>query len=112
MKSSIGMERLYYLGDYRNIKVSSYISGIDHEVRLNQELMDDLRYLQMVEVEKTYYAYRLLARDIAEENDNDRERLEVLKEFELDLLSSIRLSISVEETNAEELEETDGSENG
>lgn len=107
MDSSIGMERLYYLGDFRNIKVSSYISGISEESRLDQEQMTFLRTLQMIEVEKTYYQYRIMAKEVAEGFDTDEQRFERLLELEDEVLSILT------EVKVEEIEEVDdGSENG
>jgi len=57
MERSIGMERTFVLGQYKNIKLSDYISNISEEVIGNAEAMDALRLLQILQIDSTYMKY-------------------------------------------------------
>lgn len=61
MEKKISTERLYSLGDYKNIKFSDEITGVPEEVFNNPEASKLLRYLQLLEIEYSYSRYTLLA---------------------------------------------------
>lgn len=61
MEKKISTERLYSLGDYKNIKFSDEITGIPDEISNNPEASKLLRYLQLLEIEYSYSRYMLLA---------------------------------------------------
>jgi len=57
MDRSISVTRTYSLGNYKNIKFSDTISGIPDELANNTEFMNELRFLQIVGVDKNYFDY-------------------------------------------------------
>lgn len=57
MNRSIRYERLFPMGQYVNVKFTDEINDLPEEVVFNEELMEKLRYLQMVDVEIAYRLY-------------------------------------------------------
>lgn len=57
MKRTLGLDRTYYLGQYRNIKVFDSITDIPEELLLNSELVNQLRTLQLAQADKVYLKY-------------------------------------------------------
>lgn len=54
---NLKIERLYPLGDYKNIKFTDEIDGIPADVALNPEVVSKLRLLQMVGLELNFKRY-------------------------------------------------------
>jgi len=68
MDKNVAVERLYSLGDYRNIKFVSVvgkIEGIPSNISSNPDAMALLWYLQLLEIEEARHNYDLLSRKIA-----------------------------------------------
>lgn len=61
MEKKISTERLYSLGDYKNIKFSDEITGVPEDIFNNPDASKLLRYLQLLEIEYSYSRYMLLA---------------------------------------------------
>lgn len=57
MNRSLAVERVFPLGEFRNIKFHDEINDIPEKVCLNEEVMAKIRYLQMVDVEIAYRDY-------------------------------------------------------
>lgn len=60
MDRKLYVERLYSLGDFKNIKFSDEITGIPDEISNNQEAMKLLHYLQLIEIEFSFSRYVVL----------------------------------------------------
>jgi len=58
MKRTLKLERLYYLGDYRNIKFIDEITELPDDI--SDEAVDLLRQLQFVGVDKAHQEYMAL----------------------------------------------------
>ena len=58
MKRSLGVERTYTLGDYKNLRVSDYINDIPEELMLNDEFVSSVRLLQLMRLDAVYYEYQ------------------------------------------------------
>jgi len=74
VNKQISVERLYSLGDYRNIKfvtVVGNITGIPDEVSNNHKAMALLWYLQLLEIEEARHNYDLLSRKILNTTHED-----------------------------------------
>ena len=109
MNRSIGIERTFVLGQYKNLKVSDFISGISEEVALNPELMGHLRMLQLIQVDRVYLKYlqkSLTLGDVDISNpDTIEELLAEVNSARVSTLESIKEAFaSVEETLEEPLE--------
>lgn len=65
MNRSIKIERLYALGDYKNIKIIDELHDIPESVALNAELMGKLYSLLFTNVDLQYYRYFLSFRNTA-----------------------------------------------
>ena len=57
MKREIGIDRLYFLGEYKNIRFTDRFLGIPEEHALNPELIAKLSYILMVTIELEYRKY-------------------------------------------------------
>ena len=57
MQKRIGVERLYYLGDYKNIKFASEVSEIPEELAMNETATELLFLQQYIGCELAYRKY-------------------------------------------------------
>ena len=57
MDRSVSVTRTYSLGNYKNIKFSDTISDIPEELAISPEVMNTLKFLQIVSIEKSYFDY-------------------------------------------------------
>lgn len=57
MKRSLGMERTFTLGAYKNIKVSDVISDVPEDLMLRDDVVSALRTLQILRLDKVYLSY-------------------------------------------------------
>lgn len=60
MNKISSVERLYSLGDFKNIKFSDSITEIPESFVLNKRAMELLRYIQILDIEDAYYRYARL----------------------------------------------------
>lgn len=68
MNRALGIERVFNLGDYKSLRVTDYLNELPEEWALNDELVDKLRYLQMVGINLVYNNYVRLAKRYDMEN--------------------------------------------
>jgi hypothetical protein len=88
MDRSIGLERVFNLGDYKSLRVSDHANNIPEELALDAEFMDGLRSLQLVGVDRAYYTYATQTLGLAE-LDTDEKKAELLTTIELDLYTQL-----------------------
>lgn len=74
----IGVERLYFIANYQNIKFDSKLHNIPEELANNSEVMDRLYYIQMLSCDIAYKNYMAL-RDRMEK-EKVKSILELLKD--------------------------------
>jgi len=79
MNKNISVERLFSLGDFRNIKFVSTVTDIPRDILLNKKGMSLLWYLQLLEIEESRHKYDLLSRKII---DTDHENIAKMIEEE------------------------------
>src|SRR5512139_413975 len=65
MNRSIKVERLYPLGDYKNVKFIEEINDIPQNVATNPEAMAKLHALLLASVDLLYYKYSLSYKEAA-----------------------------------------------
>ena len=91
------MERLYSLGDfkqgYKSLKVTDSINDIPEELATNEDVLNTLRYLQLLALDKAFYSYAVLNSELAN-MDTDEQRLEELITMETDNWKRLRELIS------------------
>jgi hypothetical protein len=84
MQRNLRIERLFTLGDYKNIKVYDEIEDIPEELLTNKEVIDSLYLLMLLNVDRVYAKYKTLIEhtskytnldDIIIELDNLREAI-------------------------------------
>ena len=64
-KRTVSMERTYAVGNYQNIKLYDSMVDLPEEVAMDNEIIMALRFLQIVQSEKTYYEYQKLRKNFA-----------------------------------------------
>jgi hypothetical protein len=64
MVRNIGLERLYSLGQYQNIKFTDVLSEFPENIVLNTESINQIRYLQMVGMELAFRKYLKLSNEL------------------------------------------------
>lgn len=57
MNRTLSVERTYALAQYQNIKLYDSISDLPEEVLANTELVNKIRYLQLLQLEVDYRNY-------------------------------------------------------
>lgn len=57
MKRKISIERLYNLGDFKNIKFSEEVSEIPDELVNNEQFITILSSLMLLRIEQNYHKY-------------------------------------------------------
>jgi hypothetical protein len=78
MKRTLTTDRLYSLGDFKNIRFTDTIEDLPEEVATNSEIISELKLLQLIQIEYTYRRYVKLI----SEYPYDRGIDIVLKELE------------------------------
>jgi hypothetical protein len=85
MNRKLTTERLFSLGDYKNIKFTDEISDIPEKWFLNEEVINRLKYLQLIQIEMDHKNYAKLSSMITECATVDKmlEELEKLRQTTL-----------------------------
>jgi len=91
MDRSLGMERLYSLGNYKNIKFSSYINDLPEDIMLEPSVVGKLRFMQMLEIELSYRKYIQLSKEVFNKLEEGEiiEKLEEVMDSKLSELKSL-----------------------
>jgi len=102
MKREIGIERLYSLGQYKNIKFADRYWEVPEEYSNNPTLIDRLYYILMVTIELEYRRYlelnqRLYGLDLG-------EAISYLQEVQSDIYKDIQDLLTNGEINSSEQE--------
>lgn len=77
MERTLKLERLYPLAQYANIKFVDEIINLPEEVVTNEELVNEIRYLQMLSVEAAYRRYSGLHDSLSEKEEGYLEEEQV-----------------------------------
>ncbi len=86
---NLSVERLYPLGDYKNIKFIDSINNIPYPLSLNNEFISLLSYLQIIEVEIMYRKYWELIKEV--NTIKVEEAMEYLEKIRLDTMGQIKV---------------------
>lgn len=98
MNRSIKVERLYSLGDYKNIKFIDEITDLPEDIATDEEMVGKLSYLQLVGIEKSFYRYYELAKKV--KTLNPEEILGFLEEERESILGQLFFDKKGENKNA------------
>ncbi len=101
MKRNLGLERVFKLGDFKSMRVTSDILDIPDELALDEEFAAQTRLLQLVEVDRAFYQYRLQAGNL-NELETDEERVASLVEQEAQAFANIKARIELLNSTEEE----------
>lgn len=94
MKRSVKVERLYSLGDYKNIKVIDELLDIPDNVALNPEAMSALYSLLLANVDLQFYKYSVSYRKAAQYVDpKNPDTLEVAITHLTELVDKIHVDL-------------------
>jgi hypothetical protein len=85
---TVSVDRLYSLGDYKNIRFSSTIDGIIERLALDKTFMDKLLFLQMLDIESSFRTYKDLAKKIG--TPSEEEALKILEDFRQTTLNDLK----------------------
>lgn len=108
-KRSIGIERLFSLGDFRNIKFVDTIVDIPEEVANNEKVIQALTLIQLARIEKSYFQYLKMLETTSKMVNRD-EVIEYLASYSDEIYSKLFELIKKQET-FEEKEKQEKSEN-
>jgi hypothetical protein len=101
MKGNLGLERVFKLGDFKSMRVTSDIDDIPEELITDEEFVTAVRLLQLIEVDRAYYQYRVQAGEL-NEFELDTERVESLVEQEAQAFANIKARIELIHSTEEE----------
>ena len=65
MERTLRVKRLYWLGDYKNIEFGEEITQIPADIAFNPEVIDRIRYLQLLTTEISFQRYISLVKQTA-----------------------------------------------
>lgn len=88
MNRSLGIKRVFSLGDYKSIHFDDLIEDLPQEVMLNQDLMDKIRYLQMISVDLAYQEYVTMYRRL--NAITEEEKMSFLIEQKVNTIDEIK----------------------
>ncbi len=72
MERSIKLERLFSLGNYKNIRFDDGIDNIPQSMWTNKEVMENLNYLVMLSIELSFRRYLKLSEKIQDMSLEDQ----------------------------------------
>ncbi len=101
MKRNLGLERVFKLGDFKSMRITSSFDDIPEELALDEEFMTKARLLQLVEVDRAFYQYRYQAGNL-NEFENDEDRVADLVEQEAQIFANIKARIELIHSTEEE----------
>lgn len=88
MSKSISVERLYFLGNFQNIKFKLDVDGIPEDLGNDNTFMDRLHLLSLITMEMNFRNYIKLISDVPHHMDND-EALAALENIRTQLYQTI-----------------------
>ena len=94
MKGNLGLERVFKLGDFKSMRVISDVLDVPEELMLDEDFVTQTRLLQLVEVDRAYYQYRVQAGKL-NELETDEERVSSLVEQEAQIFANIKARIEL-----------------
>jgi len=90
MDRSLAVERTYSLGQYQNIKLHDSIDNLPEEVVFNTDVMNEIRYLQFIQLELDLRRYLQLVDKIHPYNTEEAVGyLEEVKVQTIDLIKEL-----------------------
>ena len=101
MKRNLGLERVFKLGEFKSMRVSSDVFDILEELALDKEFMIRVRLLQLIEIDRAFYQYRLQAANM-NEFETDQERFDELIGQEAQVFANIQARIEQIHSTTEE----------
>lgn len=87
MNRNLSVERTYSLGQYQNIKLYDNISELPEEVVFNSELINEIRFLQLIQLETHFREYVKFYEKL--HTMNTEEAMGYLQEIKLNTLDEI-----------------------
>jgi len=101
MKSNLGLERVFNLGDFKSMRVTSAVDDIPEALTLDKEFRAQVRLLQLLEADRAFYQYRVQAGEL-NELESDGERVATLVEQEAQAFTNIKARIELLHSTEEE----------
>ena len=101
MKRNLGLERVFKLGDFKSMRVTSDVLDIPEELADDSLYVAWVRQLQLIEVDRIFYQYRVQAGEL-NEFENDKDRLTMLVEQEAQTVANIQARIELIQSTEEE----------
>ena len=114
MNRTLAIERLYWLGDFKNVKFGDTITDIPEELALDIEFTSRVTVLQLIQIEQAYYKYVDIGRRQNREKFTQEEVNAFLEDQRVTLFSELKDVINgkvPDEDENEVLENEDTEEN-
>lgn len=106
MNRTLGVERTYYLGEYKNIKLHDIFNEVPDELVTNPEFIGNIRLMQFARLEKDYREYLHVLKQINQLGFEDA--MAILNDMETNAVDEIIKLIkngNYDATTKEKLEE-------
>jgi hypothetical protein len=101
MDRKVRIERTFFLGQFKNIKVEDEINGIPEHLALNEEFVNSLYYLLLISVELTYRKYQKLNLELPDNLEDSLAVLENMKGSTIETIKRLIKDSSNEKPNKE-----------
>jgi hypothetical protein len=86
------VERTFFLGQFKNIKITDEIEDIPEYLALNEEVINNIYYMLLLSVESQYRRYQKINKELGEISLEDS--LALLEEMKGSTMKSIKELIS------------------
>lgn len=106
MKKSIGIERTYFLGQFKNIKYSTKVEDIPENLLLNPQFIEALKTSMYLEADRAYFEYMKNSLTVAPEKVSPEEALAMIDEVAVERLENLKQTFA--EKKDEKKDENEG----
>lgn len=108
MNRTLSVERLYQLGDFRNIKLGDSFIELPVEIAMDRDLVSKFRMLQLIDTELAYRRYLKLTELSQSKTMTFEEIQEELEDMRVSLFSEIKdlLNGETEDQKVEDVKES------
>lgn len=97
MSKTISVERLYTLGDYKNIKLGDTITDIPDNLAIDKNVIDSLRFIQFLDLELAYRKYLKLAEKFQGKSIEDA--IDLIEDLRVNEFNVLRELLTKDEEN-------------
>ncbi len=89
MNRTLGIERVFSLGDYKSLRAIDTITEIPEDLLLNQEAVDYLKVIQLASIDLTYQKYIQMTKEFSKYPEGSEDKYTALLEYRETALNNL-----------------------